>query len=223
MDVSLPRKLDPGTFADRFRFNSDWDPGKIDRESVRSGNGARRAEGPFLRRRSISSFQMNAGPGGSRDPANLRLCPDVNTQRRAKCVAQPRWRAKIRQKRPMFIDEKMWPGKLLDPRSRDLRGRWGRKRKVAVRAFVQGLYQYISGGSKRRGDLTVRDAGPTHNIDRSAEQMIAVWHSSDLAVVGNRAERARDYSKCCSDLVRRNRDIAERGRCIRICYQRPHR
>lgn len=208
MDVSLPRKLDPGTFADRFRFNSDWDPGRIDRESVRSGNGARRAEGPFLRRRSISSSHMNPRRGGSRDPVNLRLCSDVNIQWRAKCFAQPRWRAKIRQQRTMFIDKKTWSGKLLDLRSSGLRRGRGRKRKVAVRAFVQGLDEYISRGPKRRGDLSVRDAGPSYNIDRSAEQMIAVWHSADLAVVGNGAQRARDYAKCCSDLLRRNAGIA---------------
>lgn len=110
----------------------------------------------------------------------------------------------------MFIDQEMRPGNDLAPGQIDLLRSARCKSKVAVRTLVQRLDQHISCGSKRSGDLPVRDTGPADDINRSPQQVIAVWHSADLTVVGNRSKCARDDAECRRHLFCRYARMVER-------------
>lgn len=54
---------------------------------------------------------------------------------------------------------------------------------MAVVAFVEGLDQVQSGSRQRRGDLGVSHARAPHDVDRLAEQMIAVGDAAYRAIV----------------------------------------
>jgi hypothetical protein len=73
---------------------------------------------------------------------------------------------------------------------------------VAVIAFVEGLDERKSGRTESGIDLVMRDSWSTDDVDRSAEQMIAVGHPADFAIVRQTAQGACDRPERGSDLGR---------------------